>query len=81
IEAASDLISEEEEGDLAYDDDDDKETDEEVNIESDAEDDIALELTSLQLNNNNSSSIDHFELLKNVFALMKKSRLIIKFIR
>ncbi|CAF5086308.1 unnamed protein product, partial [Rotaria magnacalcarata] len=40
IEAASDLISEEEEGDLAYDDDDDKETDEEVNIESDAEDDI-----------------------------------------
>ncbi|CAF4052930.1 unnamed protein product, partial [Rotaria magnacalcarata] len=88
IEAASDLVSEEEEeaeGDLAYDDDDDDDddnnVDEEVHTESDAEDDIELEFASLQLSNNNSSSIDHFELLKNVFELMKESRLIIKFMR
>ncbi|CAF1685048.1 unnamed protein product [Rotaria magnacalcarata] len=89
IEAASDLVSEEEEEekaerDLAYnddDDDDDNDVDKEVNTESDAEDDIELEFASLQLNNNNSSSINHFELLKNVFELMKKSRLIIKFMR
>ncbi|CAF4529306.1 unnamed protein product, partial [Rotaria magnacalcarata] len=37
--------------------------DKEVNTESDAEDDIELEFASLQLNNNNSSSINHFELL------------------
>ncbi|CAM4976506.1 unnamed protein product, partial [Rotaria socialis] len=78
IEAASDLVSEEEEeeeeaeGDLAYNDDDD---------DDDDDDDIELEFASLQLSNNNSSSIDHFELLKNAFELMKKSRLIIKFMR
>ncbi|CAF2049425.1 unnamed protein product [Rotaria magnacalcarata] len=92
IEAASDLVREEEEeeeeteGDIAYnddddDDDDDNNVDKEVNTKSDAEDDIELEFASLQLINNNSSSVDHFELLKNVFELMKKSRLIIKFMR
>ncbi|CAF2119618.1 unnamed protein product [Rotaria magnacalcarata] len=71
IEAASDLVREEEEeeeeteGDIAYnddddDDDDDNNVDKEVNTKSDAEDDIELEFASLQLINNNSSSVAAF---------------------
>ena len=78
FDATMDLINEEEEdeegnssnGDVA----------EVVDIESDADDDIGAQLSSIKLFDKNSSSIDHFELLKSVFELMKKSRLIIKFV-
>ncbi|CAF3381313.1 unnamed protein product, partial [Rotaria sp. Silwood2] len=83
IDAASDLISDEdEEGD---DDDsnqnndtsrDDSSSDE---FESNSDDDISF--SSLTIHDNKSSSIDHYELLTSIFHLMKKIRAAIKFIR
>ena len=40
-----------------------------------------MPLLSLLLNNNSSTPIDHFKLLNDVYGLMKKSGLVIKFIR
>ena len=40
-----------------------------------------MPLLSLLLNHNSSTSIDHFKLLNDVYGLMKKSGLVIKFIR
>ncbi|CAF4315785.1 unnamed protein product [Rotaria sp. Silwood2] len=83
IEAAADFLSDEDKDDN---NDDANEgggrsrnvtTDDE--FESDSDSDISL--SSLTINDNNLSSIDHYELLVSVFNLMKKTRAGVKFIR
>lgn len=80
IDVATDLISDAEENDVSSDDDG---TDDNLifNSESDGDHDVDLQFSSLTLNDNHSSSIDHYELLKGVYELMKKVRIIIKFMR
>lgn len=78
-EAADSLISDEE--DNATDNDDDVAVNTTVINESEDDSDIDLQLSSLTLNDKHSSPVNHFELLNNVFQLMKKLRLIIKFMR
>ena len=51
------------------------------NSESESDDDVAVQLSSIDLNDKISLSIDMFKLLKNIFALMKKCRLMVKFMR
>ena len=49
--------------------------------ESESDDDVEAQISSINLNDKISLSIDMFKLLKNVFALMKKCRLVVKFMR
>ncbi|CAF3812608.1 unnamed protein product, partial [Rotaria sordida] len=78
IDAAADFVSEEEDN---VNNDGETDISRMINIESDGDDDIDVQFSSLVLNDKSSSSIDHYELLKTVFELMKKSRLIVKFMR
>ncbi|CAF3996868.1 unnamed protein product [Rotaria sordida] len=80
IDAAADFVSEEEDN---VNNDGETNISGTINIETDGDndDDIDVQFSSLILNDKNSSPIDHYELLKNVFELMKKTRLIVKFMR
>jgi hypothetical protein len=61
--------------------DEEEETNVGATSDNESEDDVGVQLSSLTLNSKNSSVIDHFELVSDVFELMKKSRLLIKFVR
>ncbi|CAF4044221.1 unnamed protein product, partial [Adineta steineri] len=90
-DVASDLLSEEEnenenekENNSISDDDDDDNNVDGVDIidnGSVSDTDIDYQLNSLNLNDYSSSSIDHFKLLNDIFQLMKKTRLLVKYIR
>ncbi|CAF3948484.1 unnamed protein product [Rotaria sp. Silwood1] len=84
IEVATDLLSDEDKDD---DDDDNSNQGNDTSnndtnddeFESDSDDDINF--SSLTINDNKLSSTDHYELLLDVFNLMKKTRAGVKFIR
>ncbi|CAF2941670.1 unnamed protein product [Rotaria sp. Silwood2] len=71
-DAVSDLISEEE--DNSSNSEDDTDVNEKNNNESDSDSDVDLVFSSLTLNDNNSSSIDYFKLLSDIFELIKKKQ-------
>ena len=77
MDILDELISEEEDNSS---NEDDKSIRESVRSESEDED-VDIQLSSLTLNDNNSSNMDHYEVLSNVFRLMKKARIIIKFMK
>lgn len=77
MDAIDELISEEEDN---LSNEDEKSVRESAGSESEDED-IGIPLSSLTLNDNNSSHINHYDLLNNVFQLMKKTRIIIKFMK
>ena len=79
-DATSDLISEEE-SDKSSIDNDDPNANEIITDKSDSESDVDIPLSSLLLNDDDSIPVDHFKLLSDAHGLMKKSRLLIKFIR
>ncbi|CAF0975832.1 unnamed protein product [Rotaria sordida] len=82
IDVAIDLIDNGEENENSGSiDNDDTDLHVKINDESEDDDNLDVQFISLTLDDNNSSDIDHYELLKNVFELMKKTRLAIKFIR
>ena len=76
IEIAGDLISDEEDH-LT----DQEETNVGATTDNESEEDVDVPFSSLTLSDKKSSTIDHFELLNDIFKLMQKSRLMIKFIR
>jgi hypothetical protein len=80
IDSANDLINDEEICSSDNDDDDQTVRDGTINAESD-DDYIEIQLSTLTLNDRNLSSMDHFQLLTNVFQLMGKTRSVIKFLR
>ena len=75
LDVASELLSEEEQ--MLTDDDDKVHYNtiptEEVNGQAGIDDDIEIDFSSLKLNSNQSSVIDHFKLLNNIKELMRKS--------
>ena len=79
IDIATDLVNDEEH--VASSDEDAAVIVSNDNSESESGDDVAVQLSSIDLNDKISLSIDMFKLLKNVFALMKKCRLMVKFMR
>lgn len=83
FDAMSELLSEEEQA-LTDSDDDERSnatSNKEVDGQSDVDDDISIDFSSLKLSHNQSSTINHFELLNDVNQLMKKSRLLVRFMR
>ena len=83
IDAADDLLSEEEDesdgSNHADDSDPEKFSDNDSSTEDD--DDEQINFTSLSLVDNGMSPVDHYELLTSVFALLKKTRAGVKFVR
>jgi hypothetical protein len=79
-DAASDLVSEEEKDNNSMDEDDTC-LNRKIDNESETDSDFDLPFSLLSINDDYPLPIDHFKLLTDVFQLMKKTRMVIKFIR
>jgi hypothetical protein len=78
VDSAESLINDDDDDDVS----DNGETTYGVTISSESEDDnVETQLSSLTSYDKSSSPIDHFQLLNNVYLLMRKTRCIIKFLR
>jgi hypothetical protein len=82
VDVADDLLSEEDDESDGSNHNNDSDPEKISDDDSSAEDDDEeINFTSLSLVDNGISSVDHFELLASVFALLKKTRAGVKFIR
>lgn len=82
VEIADDLLDEEE-SDEDEESNDDESANKIINIDDEYDEDLddVVDFSTLSINNQDSSNVNHFDLLLNVFHLMKKTRSSIKFIR